>query len=76
MAQHTGKVAWFNNAKGYGFLSHEGGPDGFVHYSAIQLDGYKTLKEATPVEFDIIQGSKGPQADQVKVVNPTENRTN
>ena len=65
MAQYAGSVRWFNNAKGYGFLGREGGPDVFVHYSAIQLDGYKTLKEGDPVEFDVIQGDKGPQADQV-----------
>ena len=53
MAQYTGTVAWFNNAKGYGFLTRDGGADIFCHYSAVQLDGYKTLKEATPVEFDI-----------------------
>ena len=67
MAQINGVVRWFNNAKGFGFLGHEGGPDVFVHYSAIQSDGYKSLKEGDPVEFDIIQGEKGrPQADQVK----------
>jgi CspA family cold shock protein len=65
VAQHTGKVAWFNNAKGFGFLSREGGPDVFVHFSAIQSDGYKSLKEGDQVEFDIIQGAKGPQADRV-----------
>jgi CspA family cold shock protein len=65
VAQHTGKVAWFNNAKGFGFLSTEGGPDVFVHFSAIQSDGYKSLKEGEQVEFDIIQGAKGPQADRV-----------
>ena len=65
MAQHTGTVKWFNNAKGYGFLGREDGPDVFVHYSSIQLDGYKTLKEGDEVEFDVIQGAKGPQADQV-----------
>ena len=65
MAQIKGKVAWFNNAKGYGFLSREGGPDVFVHYSSIQCEGYRSLKEADPVEFDVIQGEKGPQADRV-----------
>jgi CspA family cold shock protein len=65
LAQFTGKVVWFNNAKGFGFLSREGGPDVFVHYSSIQFDGYKTLKEGDPVEFDVIQGGKGPQADKV-----------
>ena len=65
MAQHTGKVAWFNNAKGFGFLTRDGGPDVFCHYSAIQMEGYHTLKEGDEVEFDVIQGAKGPQADKV-----------
>jgi cold shock protein len=65
VAQYTGTVKWFNNAKGYGFLGREGGPDVFVHYSSIQIEGYKSLKEGDEVEFDIIEGSKGPQADQV-----------
>ncbi|MGA2569854.1 MAG: cold shock domain-containing protein [Terracidiphilus sp.] len=65
MAQYKGKVKWFNNAKGYGFIGREDGPDVFVHYSAIQLDGYKTLKEGDEVEFDIVEGQKGPQADAV-----------
>lgn len=60
-----GKVVWFNNAKGFGFLSHEHGPDVFVHFSSIQTDGYKSLKEGDEVRFNIIQGEKGPQADQV-----------
>jgi cold shock protein len=65
VSQYKGKVKWFNNAKGYGFIGREDGPDVFVHYSAIQLDGYKTLKEGDDVEFDIVQGQKGPQADSV-----------
>src|SRR5580693_3803194 len=65
VAQYKGKVKWFNNAKGYGFIGREDGPDVFVHYSAIQLDGYKTLKEGDEVEFDIVEGQKGPQADAV-----------
>jgi CspA family cold shock protein len=65
VAQYTGKVKWFNNAKGYGFIGRDDGPDVFVHYSAIQIDGYKSLKEGDEVEFNIIEGQKGPQADQV-----------
>jgi CspA family cold shock protein len=65
LAQYKGTVKWFNNAKGYGFLGREGGADVFVHYSSIQTDGYKSLKEGDEVEFDIVEGSKGPQADQV-----------
>lgn len=66
MAQYTGIVKWFNNAKGYGFLGRDDGPDVFVHYSSIQLEGYKSLKEGDPITFDIIKGEKGPQADQVQ----------
>ena len=65
MAQYKGMVKWFNNAKGYGFLGRETGPDVFVHFSSIQLEGYKTLREGDEVEFDVIEGAKGPQADQV-----------
>ena len=65
MSQYSGTVKWFNNAKGYGFLGHDGGNDVFCHYSSIQLDGYKSLKEGDPVSFDIIQRTKGPQAAQV-----------
>ena len=66
MAQFRGTVKWFNNAKGFGFLGHEGQPDVFVHYSSIENDGYKSLKEGDAVEFDIISGSTGkPQADKV-----------
>lgn len=60
-----GTVVWFNNAKGFGFLSREGGPDVFVHFSSIQTEGYKSLKEGDRVQFNIVQGDKGPQADQV-----------
>jgi CspA family cold shock protein len=66
MAQFSGVVKWFNNAKGYGFLGRDGGPDVFVHYSAICKDGYKSLKEGQEVVYDIIEGEKGrPQADHV-----------
>jgi CspA family cold shock protein len=62
----VGKVKWFNNAKGYGFIGRNDGPDVFVHYSAISGDGYRTLAEGDLVEFEIVQGPKGPQADNVK----------
>ncbi len=63
----TGKVKWFNAEKGFGFIAVEGGgPDVFVHYSAIQSDGYRSLEEDQAVEFDITQGQKGPQADAVR----------
>ena len=65
MAQYRGTVKWFNNAKGFGFLGRDDGADVFVHYSSIQLEGYKSLKEGDPVDFDVIQGDKGPQADKV-----------
>jgi CspA family cold shock protein len=65
----TGKVKWFNAEKGFGFIAVEGGgPDVFVHYSAIQSDGYRSLDEDQLVEFEITQGQKGPQADQVRVI--------
>jgi cold shock protein len=63
-----GIVKWFNNEKGYGFIAVDGGDDVFVHYSAIQSDGYKSLDENQRVEFDVVQGPKGPQADGVRVV--------
>ena len=66
MAQGT--VKWFNNEKGYGFIAVDGGQDVFVHYSAIQSDGYKSLDENQRVEFDVVQGPKGPQADSVRIV--------
>ena len=61
----TGKVKWFNDAKGFGFIEQEGGPDIFVHFSSIEMDGFKTLAEGEPVSFNVIQGPKGPQADHV-----------
>lgn len=57
-----GTVKWFNGSKGYGFIEREGGPDVFVHFSAIQGDGYRNLEEGQRVEFTIEQGAKGPQA--------------
>jgi CspA family cold shock protein len=65
MGPYKGTVKWFNNVKGYGFLGHDGGNDVFVHFSSIQKDGYKSLKEGEEVLFDIVQGDKGPQADRV-----------
>ena len=63
----TGKVKWFNNSKGYGFIEQKGGADVFVHYSAIQGDGYRSLNEGQDVEFEITQGSKGLQAANVMI---------
>jgi CspA family cold shock protein len=60
-----GTVKWFNGSKGYGFIEREGGPDVFVHFSAIQGDGYRNLEEGQRVEFTIEQGAKGPQATNV-----------
>ena len=65
----TGKVKWFNESKGFGFIEQEDGPDVFVHYTAIQADGFKTLYEDQEVEFDVVEGPKGPQAANVKSAN-------
>lgn len=61
----TGRVKWFSNAKGFGFIEQEGGPDVFVHYSSIAKEGYKTLEEGDVVTFEIAQGEKGTQATNV-----------
>ena len=67
MAQGT--VKWFNSEKGFGFITQENGADVFVHFSAIQTDGYRELKENQRVEFDVKTGDKGPQADNVRVID-------
>ena len=64
----TGTVKWFNPDKGFGFITREDGPDVFVHYSAIEGDGYKNLEENQKVEFEVTQGPKGPQASNVRPV--------
>ncbi|SDO32953.1 cold-shock protein [Alkalicoccus daliensis] len=63
-----GKVKWFNAEKGFGFIEREDGDDVFVHFSAIQAEGYKTLEEGQEVEFEITEGSRGPQASNVTAV--------
>ena len=63
-----GTVTWFNNQKGYGFITAEDGKDVFVHFSGLNMEGFKTLEEGAAVEFDITDGAKGPQAVNVEVV--------
>ena len=73
MAQYKGKVKWFNNAKGYGFILADGrDEDLFAHYSAIQMDGYKTLKAGQPVRFEIVQGPKGLHAINISAVTANQ----
>ena len=69
MDRIQGKVKWFNNRKGYGFVGRDDGDDVFVHYSAIDGDGFKTLQEGDLIEFEVVQGQKGPQADKVTKVS-------
>ena len=69
MSERTvGTVKWFNASKGYGFITRENGPDVFVHYSAIQAEGFRNLEEGQKVEFDVEQGNKGPQAANVTIL--------
>ncbi len=68
MSPTTGTVKFFSEAKGFGFITREGGPDVFVHYSAIQGSGFKTLAEGQQVEFTVTQGQKGPQAENVTAI--------
>ncbi|MEO5936194.1 MAG: cold shock domain-containing protein [Terriglobales bacterium] len=72
MSRIKGKVKWFNNAKGFGFIGREDGPDVFVHYSAIESEGYRSLQEGDDVEFEITQGQKGPQAEKVTRATQTQ----
>ncbi len=65
----TGRVKWFNDRKGFGFIEVQGQKDVFVHYSAVQGEGFKSLKEGDQVEFEVTQGPKGPQATNVKIVS-------
>ena len=68
MSTTTGTVKWFNEAKGFGFIEQESGPDVFAHFSAIKSEGFKTLAEGQKVEFTVTQGPKGPQAENIIAV--------
>jgi CspA family cold shock protein len=69
MSRVTGKVKWFNETKGFGFIEQASGPDVFAHFSAIQGSGFKTLLEGQEVEFNVTQGQKGPQAESITVLS-------
>ena len=69
MSTTTGTVKWFNEAKGFGFIEQESGPDVFAHFSAIAAEGFKTLLEGQKVEFTVTEGQKGPQADNITVIS-------
>ena len=69
MSTTTGTVKWFNEAKGFGFIEQESGPDVFAHFSAISAEGFKTLMEGQKVEFTVTEGQKGPQAENITVVS-------
>ena len=68
LEMNKGTVKWFNNQKGYGFISDEQGNDVFVHYSGLNMEGFKSLEEGAAVEFEVVEGAKGPQATNVTVV--------
>jgi CspA family cold shock protein len=68
MMKETGTVKWFNDAKGFGFITRESGPDVFVHHSAIQSNGFRSLAENQAVEFEVVQGPKGAQAQNVVII--------
>lgn len=68
MSKITGTVKWFNETKGFGFIQQENGPDVFAHFSAIESDGFRTLLENQKVEFNVTEGQKGPQAENIVVL--------
>ncbi|MEB4924951.1 cold-shock protein [Pseudomonas aeruginosa] len=69
MSRQNGTVKWFNETKGYGFITPESGPDVFVHFRAIEGNGFKILAEGQKVSFEVVQGQKGMQAERVQVIN-------
>lgn len=68
LSMKEGTIKWFNSEKGFGFIEIEGGKDVFVHFSAIKGDGYKTLQEGQRVSFDVVEGNRGPQAENVSIM--------